>query len=93
MAIAGGVTVAYVCLLREGEFVNLMATSTLRNNCATVDEATRILQTGGRAIVAGSDMAALRAAVGRVAVESDSDDGPASLNEVVNEHWPEDWGV
>lgn len=78
MAIAGGVTVAYVCLLREGEFVNLMATSTLRNNCATVDEATRILQTGGRAIVAGSDMAALRAAF---------------KNEVVNEHWPEDWGV
>lgn len=92
MAIAGGATVAYMCQMIDGELVVTRGTA-LRSGCLSVGEAVKWLRAGQRATVAGPEMAALRAALGRVTLGRVVDDGPASLNEVVNEHYPEDWGL
>lgn len=87
MAIAGGATTAYLCRLEDGE-LQVSRTTTLRTRCASVADAVRWMGEGQHVVVAGSDMAALRARLAQAAV---LDDGPASLNEVINEHYPEDW--
>ncbi len=55
-----------------------------RAECTPVDEARAYLWQGATVVVAEADLPALRAALA-------PDTGPASLNEVVNEHYPEDW--
>jgi hypothetical protein len=85
MAIAGGATTAYACQVVNGALV-VARKSTLRSLCVKVDEAFRLLGEGQRVTVAGADMPALRAALGAV-----TEEGPASLNEVVNEHYPKGW--
>jgi hypothetical protein len=84
--IAGGYAVAYLCQVVDNELVSVRGTG-LSAECETVADAIHHLSTGQRVIVAGADMAALRTALGAVS----ADDGPASLNEVVNEHYPQDW--
>jgi hypothetical protein len=85
MAIAGGATTAYACQVVNGALV-VARKSTLRSLCVKVDEAFRLLGEGQRVTVAGADMPALRAALGSV-----TEEGPGSLNEVVNEHYPVGW--
>ena len=85
MAIAGGATTAYACQVVNGALV-VARKSTLRSLCVKVDEAFRLLGEGQRVTVAGADMPALRARLGAVV-----DDGPASQNEVINEHYPMVW--
>ena len=90
MAIAGGATVAYRFRVVGGTLATVGQLTRLRAGCATVDHALDVLAEGEAVVVAGCDAAALRrefARRGAVVV----DDGPASLNEVVNEHYPEDW--
>lgn len=85
MAVSGGATTAYRVRLENGAMVTV-ATTALRSRCASVTDAVRLLGEGKSALVAGSDVQAVRLSLLRV-----EDDGPASLNEVVNEHWPEGW--
>lgn len=59
MAVAGGATTAYACQVVGGElFVH--RTTTLRSECAKVDDAMQRLARGEVATVAGGDMAELR---------------------------------
>jgi hypothetical protein len=71
----------------DKELVNIRDVSILHSERVPVAEAVHRLSTGQRVIVANMDMGALWKALGATPV----DDGPASLNEVVNEHYPEDW--
>ncbi len=86
MAIAGAATaaatVAYLCLLVDGELVVTRGTA-LRAGCSSVSEAVEWLRAGQRATVAGADMAGLRAELAKV-----SEDGPVAAG---YEHHAEDW--
>ena len=66
MAVAGGVTVAYVCRLDSGGRMNAQGTSALRSSCCGVDDALTRLLEGRPALVAGGDMAAVQKALAGV---------------------------
>ncbi len=66
MAVAGGVTVAYVCRLDSGGRMDARGTSALRSSCCGVDDALARLLEGRPALVAGGDMAAVQRALAGV---------------------------
>lgn len=59
MAVAGGATAAYRCTLVGGK-LQQVPTSTLRSECLKPEAALVALLSGEAAIVAGTDMFALR---------------------------------
>lgn len=59
MAVAGGATTAYMCRVIGGELL-VYRTTTLRSECATVDDAVQRLARCETVTVAGGDMAELR---------------------------------
>ena len=67
MAIAGGACSAYRCWVIAGELF-VSATTRLRTDCATVDDAIQRLSRGEAVTVAGADMPALRRVLAREGV-------------------------
>jgi len=63
MAIAGGATAAYRCQVVDDQ-LEMVATSALRSVCVPVRDALPLLSSGEKVLLAGSDMAALRVALG-----------------------------
>ena len=59
MAVAGSVVHAYRCWLEDGK-LKMQPTSTLRDLCDAVDYAVLLIRAGDMAIVAGSDVDAVR---------------------------------
>lgn len=66
MAIAGSTVHAYRCWLEDGK-LKMTPTSTLRDLCDAVDYAVLLIRAGDMAIVAGSDVDAVRMQVTREA--------------------------
>ena len=64
MAVAGGATTAYRCWIQD-DFLQVARTTTLRTECTSVEDALLPLGRGEVVTVAGSDMAALRAALSK----------------------------
>ena len=62
MAIAGNAVHAYRCFLEDGK-LKMQPTSTLRDLCDAADYAVLLIQAGGMAVVAGSDVDQVRMAV------------------------------
>ena len=63
MAVAGGATKAYDCQVRDGALHIVRDRTTLRDLCTKPEDAIEALARGQVVIVAGSDIAALRAAL------------------------------
>ena len=59
MAVSGSVVHAYRCWLEDGK-LKMQPTSTLRDLCDAPDYAVLMIQAGGVAVVAGSDVDAVR---------------------------------
>ena len=59
MAIAGSAIHAYRCWLEDGK-LKMQPTSTLRDLCDAVDYAVLLIRAGDMAVVAGSDVDAVR---------------------------------
>ena len=59
MAVAGSVVHAYRCWLEEGK-LRMIPTSMLRDMCEEPDYAVLLIQAGGMAVVAGSDVDEVR---------------------------------
>ena len=59
MAVAGSVVHAYRCWLEDGK-LKMQPTSILRDLCDAPDYAVLMIQAGGVAVVAGSDVDAVR---------------------------------
>ena len=59
MAVAGSAVHAYRCWLEDGK-LKMQPTSTLRDLCDAPDYAVLMIQAGGVAVVAGSDVDAVR---------------------------------
>ena len=64
MAIAGSTVHAYRCWLEDGK-LKMQPTSTLRDLCDAPDYAVLMIQAGGVAVVAGSDVDAVRSKMGQ----------------------------
>ena len=64
MAVSGSVVHAYRCWLEDGK-LKMQPTSTLRDLCDAPDYAVLMIQAGDMAIVAGSDVDAVRMQVTR----------------------------
>lgn len=69
MAVSGGATTAYTCQI-SGDALAVQATTRLRTECATVDDALKRLANGESVVVAGSDVAALRDRLRRAGVQA-----------------------
>ena len=59
MAVAGSVVHAYRCFLEDGK-LRMIPTSMLRDLCDAADYAVLLIQAGGMAVVAGSDVDEVR---------------------------------
>ena len=59
MAVAGSVVHAYRCWLEEGR-LKMQPTGALRDLCDAADYAVLLIQAGGMAVVAGSDVDEVR---------------------------------
>ena len=59
MAVSGSVVHAYRCWLEDGK-LKMQPTSTLRDLCDAVDHAVLLIRAGDMAVVAGSDVDAVR---------------------------------
>lgn len=59
MAVAGSVVHAYRCWLEDGK-LRMIPTSMLRDMCDAADYAVLLIQAGGMAVVAGSDVDEVR---------------------------------
>lgn len=59
MAVAGSVVHAYRCWLEDGK-LRMIPTSMLRDLCDAADYAVLLIQAGGMAVVAGSDVDTVR---------------------------------
>jgi hypothetical protein len=59
MAVAGSVVHAYRCWLEDGK-LRMIPTSMLRDMCEAADYAVLLIQAGGMAVVAGSDVDEVR---------------------------------
>ena len=64
MAVAGNAIHAYRCWLEDGK-LKMTPTSTLRDLCDEPDKAVTIIKAGDVAIVAGSDVDAVRSKMGQ----------------------------
>jgi len=68
MAAGGGATSAYMCQVHAYELV-IQPTTTLRTECAKLDQALAALARGEQVTVAGADMAALQMHLAHVGVQ------------------------
>ena len=71
MAVAGGACSAYRLSMKDGQLMT-KATSYMRSECHTPAQAIGLLAQGKEAIVAGSDMAAIGAAVRKEGIDKNA---------------------